>query len=36
MGLMKQRREQLSAIDAAISGWDVGVNSGKAAGGELR
>jgi len=27
-----QRREQLSTEDASISGWNVGLNSGKAAG----
>ena len=30
--LLKQRREQLSAGDAMISGWNVGLNSGEAAG----
>jgi diadenosine tetraphosphate (Ap4A) HIT family hydrolase len=30
--LLKLRREQLSAQDAAISGWNVGLNSGEAAG----
>jgi diadenosine tetraphosphate (Ap4A) HIT family hydrolase len=30
--LLKTRREQLSAQDAAISGWNVGLNSGEAAG----
>jgi diadenosine tetraphosphate (Ap4A) HIT family hydrolase len=30
--LLKQRREQLSAQDASISGWNVGLNSGEAAG----
>jgi hypothetical protein len=30
--LLKLRREQLSALDAAISGWNVGLNSGEAAG----
>ena len=30
--LLKQRREQLSAEDVSISGWNVGLNSGKAAG----
>jgi diadenosine tetraphosphate (Ap4A) HIT family hydrolase len=30
--LLKQRREQLSAQDATISGWNVGMNSGEAAG----
>lgn len=30
--LLKQRREQLSAQDATISGWNVGLNSGEAAG----
>ena len=30
--LLKLRREQQSAQDAAISGWNVGLNSGKAAG----
>ncbi|MCS5694370.1 HIT domain-containing protein [Cyanobium sp. FGCU-6] len=30
--LLKQRREQLSAADASISGWNVGLNSGEAAG----
>ncbi len=30
--LLKQRREQLSAQDATISGWNVGLNSGNAAG----
>ena len=29
---LKERREQLSAQDATISGWNVGVNSGEAAG----
>jgi len=28
--LLKLRREQLSALDATISGWNVGLNSGKA------
>ncbi len=30
--LLKQRREQLSAQDATIRGWNVGLNSGEAAG----
>ena len=30
--LLKQRREQLSAQDASITGWNVGLNSGEAAG----
>ncbi len=30
--LLKQRREQLSASDASISGWNVGLNSDEAAG----
>ena len=30
--LLKLRREQLSAEDASISGWNVGLNSGEAAG----
>jgi len=30
--LLKLRREQLSAQEAAISGWNVGLNSGEAAG----
>ena len=30
--LLKQRREQLTAGDATISGWNVGLNSGEAAG----
>ena len=30
--LLKRRREQLRAQDASISGWNVGLNSGKAAG----
>ena len=30
--LLKQRREQLSALDASINGWNVGLNSGAAAG----
>ncbi|MCP9826918.1 HNH endonuclease [Synechococcus sp. L2F] len=30
--LLKARREQLSALDAMISGWNVGLNSGEAAG----
>ena len=30
--LLKQRRQQLSAQDATISGWNVGLNSGEAAG----
>ena len=30
--LLKQRREQLSSIDASINGWNVGLNSGVAAG----
>jgi diadenosine tetraphosphate (Ap4A) HIT family hydrolase len=30
--LLKLRREQLSAQDATISGWNVGLNSGEAAG----
>lgn len=30
--LLKRRREQLSAQDASISGWNVGLNSGVAAG----
>jgi diadenosine tetraphosphate (Ap4A) HIT family hydrolase len=30
--LLKLRREQLSAMDASISGWNVGLNSGAAAG----
>jgi diadenosine tetraphosphate (Ap4A) HIT family hydrolase len=30
--LLKQRREQLSAQDASISGWNVGLNCGEAAG----
>ena len=30
--LLKQKREQLSATDASISGWNVGLNSGEAAG----
>ena len=30
--LLKRRREQLSAQDALISGWNVGLNSGEAAG----
>jgi ATP adenylyltransferase len=30
--LLKRRREQLSAKDASISGWNVGLNSGEAAG----
>lgn len=30
--LLRQRREQLSAHDAMISGWNVGLNSGEAAG----
>jgi diadenosine tetraphosphate (Ap4A) HIT family hydrolase len=30
--LLKQRREQLSAQDATISGWNVGLNSGETAG----
>jgi diadenosine tetraphosphate (Ap4A) HIT family hydrolase len=29
--LLKLRREQLSVQDAAISGWNVGLNSGEAA-----
>jgi diadenosine tetraphosphate (Ap4A) HIT family hydrolase len=30
--LLKRRREQLSAQDASISGWNVGLNSGESAG----
>jgi len=30
--LLKRRREELSAQDASISGWNVGLNSGEAAG----
>ena len=30
--LLKQRREQLSAQDASISGWNLGLDSGEAAG----
>lgn len=30
--LLSQRREQLSALDASISGWCMGLNSGVAAG----
>ena len=30
--LLRQRREMLSAQDAAINGWNVGLNSGEAAG----
>jgi len=30
--LLKLRREQLSAQEASISGWNVGLNSGEAAG----
>jgi ATP adenylyltransferase len=30
--LLKQRREQLRAEDSTISGWNVGLNSGEAAG----
>jgi ATP adenylyltransferase len=30
--LLKLRRKQLSAQDASISGWNVGLNSGEAAG----
>ncbi len=30
--LLKQRRKQLSANDASISGWNVGLNSGETAG----
>jgi ATP adenylyltransferase len=30
--LLKLRREQLSTLDASISGWNVGLNSGVAAG----
>jgi diadenosine tetraphosphate (Ap4A) HIT family hydrolase len=30
--LLKRRREQLSTQDASISGWNVGLNSGVAAG----
>jgi diadenosine tetraphosphate (Ap4A) HIT family hydrolase len=30
--LLKRRREQLSAQDASISGWNVGLNTGEAAG----
>ncbi len=30
--LLKLRREQLGAQDASISGWNVGLNSGEAAG----
>ena len=30
--LLKQRKEQLNAKDASISGWNVGLNSGEAAG----
>jgi len=30
--LLKLRREQLSAQDASISGWNVGLDSGEAAG----
>ena len=30
--LIKQRREQLAARDLTISGWNVGLNSGEAAG----
>jgi diadenosine tetraphosphate (Ap4A) HIT family hydrolase len=30
--LLKLRREKLSAQDASISGWNVGLNSGEAAG----
>ena len=30
--LLKRRQEQLSAQDAMISGWNVGLNSGEAAG----
>ncbi len=30
--LLKLRREQLSGQDALISGWNVGLNSGKVAG----
>ena len=30
--LLKLRREQLSAQDASISGWNVGLNSGEAEG----
>ena len=30
--LLKRRREQLSAQDTSISGWNVGLNSGDAAG----
>jgi ATP adenylyltransferase len=30
--LLKQRREQLSSLDASINGWNVGLNSGVAAG----
>jgi len=30
--LLRQRREQLSGLDASISGWNVGLNSGEPAG----
>jgi hypothetical protein len=30
--LLKRKQEQLSAQDATISGWNVGLNSGEAAG----
>ena len=30
--LLRKRRERLSSQDAAISGWNVGLNSGEAAG----
>jgi diadenosine tetraphosphate (Ap4A) HIT family hydrolase len=30
--LLKQRREQLSATDASITGWNIGLNSGESAG----
>jgi diadenosine tetraphosphate (Ap4A) HIT family hydrolase len=32
VALLKLRREQLSAQDASISGWNVGLNSGDSAG----
>ena len=32
MELLKQRRDQLSDADPSITGWNVGLNSGEAAG----
>ena len=32
MGALKLRRERLCAEDASIKGWNVGLNSGEAAG----